>query len=202
PLLVTLSAVVLLPAAAQARTHRVALRGVVQIPHADYFKSGIFRERVQLQTSHGTVPLALNAANYRDLAGSRIRVRGVRRHGALDVLRHGIRLLRGQRRSLSMAETGTKKLLVLLLNFKNDRSQPWTTDDVKNVVFNNTDSVAAYYKEESSGQVQLTGDVRGWFQLNDDNTNCNYGTWQNDADAAAKQAGVDLSAYTFHMYVW
>ena len=61
--------------------------------------------------------------------------------------------------------SGQQRLLVLLVNFTNDRSEPWTPAQVANIVFNDPNSVAAYEAEQSTGRITVTGDVRGWFQL-------------------------------------
>ncbi len=74
--------------------------------------------------------------------------------------------------------------------------QPWTADFLRGVYFNNTRSVADYYREVSNDQMSVTGDVFGWFTVPADTTACNHLDWGNAARAAATAAGVDLSAYT------
>src|SRR5439155_333102 len=93
-------------------------------------------------------------------------------------------------------ETLTGTLAVVLLNFSNDSSQPYTPATAAGVVFSSAGSVANFFEEESRGAVQVTGDVYGWYTIASTNANCAWGTWQSDAVAAAQAAGVSFSTYT------
>lgn len=53
----------------------------------------------------------------------------------------------------------------LLLNFRDDPSQPWTASNIKNDLFSGSESLAAYYHEVSYGRLKVTGEVLGWYQL-------------------------------------
>jgi hypothetical protein len=57
--------------------------------------------------------------------------------------------------------------LVLLVNFQNDQRQPFTLDQVNNLIFNssNTSSVTNFYRENSYQQTGITGNVQGYFTL-------------------------------------
>ncbi|HSW78630.1 MAG TPA: hypothetical protein VLF88_01250 [Candidatus Babeliales bacterium] len=100
----------------------------------------------------------------------------------------------------SATVSGVQKVAALLINFTNDRSQPFTTSEAYSTLFTDTRSVNAFYKASSNGQVSLTGDVYGWYSLNLDNTTCDYPSWKTAADAAATAAGVNLAAYTNVVY--
>jgi peptidoglycan hydrolase-like protein with peptidoglycan-binding domain len=70
---------------------------------------------------------------------------------------------------------GTKKLAVILFNFADDRrgtNQPFVADDLRREVFTNTDSVAAYYRENSFNQFNLTGDILGPYIIGKNKPNC------------------------------
>jgi hypothetical protein len=97
---------------------------------------------------------------------------------------------------------GVKRIAVVLLNFTNDRTQPWTPAAVHGVVFDNSDSVNAYYQTASSGQVSLTGDVLGFYPISLDNSGCNVSGWRNAANTAVAAAGVNLANYSNVAYVW
>lgn len=103
---------------------------------------------------------------------------------------------------------GAKKVAVLLVNFTNDTSQPWTVAQARSIVFASAESPNGYHQENSFNQISLAGkvsaggDVFGWYTLPVSNTSCNEDTWQADADAAAAAAGVDLSGYDNKIYVF
>jgi hypothetical protein len=100
----------------------------------------------------------------------------------------------------SQAATGPKRVAVVLFNFSNDTGQPYTPAYAAGVAFTNTNSAAAYYAENSWGQLTLSGDVYGWYTIPNSNTSCDYTTWGNSANQAASTAGVNLSAYDYVVY--
>jgi chitodextrinase len=102
----------------------------------------------------------------------------------------------------SMAATGTKRVAVVLVNFSNDSSQPYTPAYAAGVAFTNSDSVAAYYSDSSWGELSLAGDVYGWYTIPDTDSTCSTDTWANSANKAATAAGVNLSAYTNVVYAF
>jgi len=62
---------------------------------------------------------------------------------------------------------GEQHMLVLLVNFQDDTSEPATIADVENVVYNVADenSWDFWIREASYGRAFLTGDVFGWYTL-------------------------------------
>ena len=94
-----------------------------------------------------------------------------------------------------------KRIAVLLLNFRNDTTQPRDIASTRDMVFTGATSVNAYFKEISFGARSLIGknspdgDVYGWYTLDVDNTPCNYSAWGTEARAKATAAGVDLNGY-------
>ena len=99
--------------------------------------------------------------------------------------------------------TGAHRVAVVLFNFSNDTSQPYTPAIAQGVAFTNADSVAAYYSENSWGQLGLSGDVLGWYI--DPGHQCELclshvgDVGQCQAVAAA---GVDLGAYDNVVYAF
>ena len=108
--------------------------------------------------------------------------------------------------SASLATLGEKKVLVLLVNFQdNPSSRPFTVDQVNNLMFNrsNPASVTNYYLEASYGQTWIAGDTAGYFTLPMTSGQCDAtGTIANLAKQAATNAGINVSAYSNHMYVF
>jgi hypothetical protein len=58
---------------------------------------------------------------------------------------------------------GDQKTLVVLLNFLDSGSPPFTKEQAKDLVFNG--QMQAFYKEASYGQVSFSGDVIGWHTI-------------------------------------
>lgn len=117
----------------------------------------------------------------------------------------------------------TKKVAVILFNFQNNNSQPFTVDQVRSTVFTGTPSASNYYQETSFGQLKFSshlrqdGDVFGWYTLPSTwkdpvtgivkdigwNIDCpgNHATsWVSLAEAAAKADGFVASNYTNIIY--
>lgn len=95
---------------------------------------------------------------------------------------------------------GEQKTLVMLVNFQDaPTNQPWTVDQARSMVFTN---VSNYFLEDSYQQTWLSGDVLGWFTVAVDSTNCDTTTIAQQADAAATNAGANLSAYQHKIYIF
>ena len=142
--------------------------------------------------------LATTPSDTPDLLGRRVRATGERRGRSLQP--DGGVVALGPRDSL--AALGTKSVAVLLFNFSNDTRQPWTTNDVRGVVFDNSDSVRSYYLDASYGQLTMSGDVFGWYTIDSTNSGCPYTTWANEARAKAIAAGVPLASYQYTVYAF
>jgi hypothetical protein len=99
------------------------------------------------------------------------------------------------------ASTGARTLAVILVNFANDSAQPFTTDQARAAYFTASNSVSAYYGEQSQGQVSFTGQIRsdgdvfGWYTIASTDAGCNWQTWGSQARAAAKADGHDTAGY-------
>jgi chitodextrinase len=131
--------------------------------------------------------------------GATVRVRGTDSGGAFAVDDDGSAQVLAD--PVAPAVT-TKKLAVILVNFQSNKAEPWTVDAAKGIVFTNNNSIAAYFDEESDGQLALTGDVLGWYTIDYDTSTCNYSEISSKARAAATAAGVNLSTYTNIQYAF
>ena len=100
------------------------------------------------------------------------------------------------------AGTGQHRVAVVLLNFSNNPTQPFTPAFAAGVAFNNANSVAAFYNSSSAGKLTLTGDVLGWYTIPDANSTCSPTTWASSAGRAAAAAGVNLSGYDHVVYAF
>ncbi|MEO6350326.1 MAG: hypothetical protein ABIP53_06715, partial [Candidatus Limnocylindrales bacterium] len=78
----------------------------------------------------------------------------------------------------------------------------WTKQEVRDLYFEDPDSVAAYYSDLSDGLLSIGGEVFGYYTLNVPPRPCDYSGWGAAARAAATTAGVDLAAYTNVVHVF
>ncbi len=131
------------------------------------------------------------------LTGSQIRVKGVQVDGAL-ALDSGSTSV--QTLLLALPNTfGAQKTLVILVNFQDKTTQPYTVTTAQSVVFSTTSN---FDLENSFQQTWLTGDVYGWFTIPMSYTVCDSSTLASYAKQAATAAGVNLSAYTRYVYAF
>ncbi len=144
------------------------------------------------------------ATNY--LTGAKIRVKGVRvgDHLALESSKESINdSVNGSVQPMAMSVVpntlGEQKVLVLLVNFLDKQTQPYTIQQARDLVFG---TVNNYYREVSYQQTWLTGEVFGWYTLPINTGDCYGDQIANHAKQAAAAAGVNLSAYNRYIYVF
>ncbi len=134
-------------------------------------------------------------------SGSRVRVRGVRANGvlALQSGADGVQTVA----AVVPNTLGEQRTVVILINFRNDGSQPYTADFANNIFFSTTSN---FFLENSYQQTYLSGVVKGWYQIDMDrpidNVTCDYTRIASLADHAATMAGVVLSNYGHKVYVF
>jgi hypothetical protein len=87
---------------------------------------------------------------------------------------------------------GEQMTAVILVNFENAPSEPYTKEYARNVVFNTTSS---FDMEGSQSRTWLNGDVFGWYTIPVSSTVCDTNAIATYAKQAAIAAGVNLSAY-------
>jgi uncharacterized repeat protein (TIGR01451 family) len=137
------------------------------------------------------------------LTGSRVRVRGVRVDDAV--------VLDGSSESFASSgyevmsapsypnTVGEQRLLVVLVNFQDKQTQPFTADQVRNMVFG---TVNNFYKEVSYQEAWLTGDIFGWYTLPLSSTTCDTLAIATYARQAVVDAGGDPTAYNRHVFIF
>jgi hypothetical protein len=182
---------------------QVTRDGILSIRHGDDFVGGRVSGHYYFLTSDSTeLELVFTDPPPDDSSDdTRVRVTGVARDGRFVVAAGGTARLSRMSTSPSIS-VGARRVAIVLLNFSNDRTQPYTPAFAAGVAFANTNSVAAYYAESSHGQLTLSGDVFGWYTIPESNANCATTTWATSADAVALGAGVDLSAYDNVVYAF
>ncbi len=101
----------------------------------------------------------------------------------------------------SQSPLGNQNVLVLLVNFQNDTSQPLSATDANKMVFTSATSSAAFTKESSYGLTTYQGQVVGYYTLPYSNAGCDVSTFANDADNLARNGGVDVDSYSRRLYL-
>ncbi len=191
------------PPQPKAASNRVSLDGQLVITHGDDFihhKEAVY---YQLDTTSGKFNLHFKEAEPELPRATKVHINGNQSGQTIEVDAAAAGGVTPATDSTAAAAvtSGSKKVLVLMVNFSNDTSQPYTASYANGIMFSNPDSVAAYYKEVSWGSMTVTGDVKGWYTIAANNSSsCDPGTWASQADQAATAAGVNLSAYDYHMY--
>lgn len=108
---------------------------------------------------------------------------------------------------LATASTQTKTA-VLLINFSDGPTQPWTIEQIRDAVFTGTGSVNKYYQENSFGQQELVGklrpdgDIIGYITVPHNLTTCDYRDFTYKAEQLAVAQGNDLSGYDHIIHIW
>jgi hypothetical protein len=104
----------------------------------------------------------------------------------------------------SLMVSGERRALVVVANFL-DATVSCSPADVDNIMFSNPNgySVAALYRDNSHGQLSLTGNVAAApFTIDVRTTDaCSPSTWGQLADAAVAASGVDPTLYAHKIYV-
>jgi hypothetical protein len=98
---------------------------------------------------------------------------------------------------------GAQSTLVMLVNFQDEATQPFTQTAVNSLVFGaGSNTVSGFYHDSSFSQTWLTGDVAGWFTIPVSYTNCSTSSIQTYAQQAAQNAGYVLSNYSRFVYAF
>ena len=202
--LVAVIALTAITAAMGSRAAESWVTGRVEVTHADTFtESTDGSASVEYRTlDAGARRYSLTGKAAAQLqAGDLVTVRGEARGDAFAVSNTVAVAPAGTSTSgVTYAVPENPRLAVLLANFESDLRQSTTRESAAATVFG-TRSAAAYWKEVSNGQLALTGDVFGYFTIEESTSTCAYSTWMSAAKAAAATRGVSLGGYTNFMLV-
>ncbi|MCL1049198.1 Ig-like domain-containing protein [Shewanella abyssi] len=201
-------------------TQKRELKGELQVLYVDYDDSGKSHLRHSLMTDSGPIELYLSKNNKSDAlkSGTQVNAKGWMFTGNnSDEMDSSALVLNDELDSLALlADSGTamttttiaesslsntlgeQRTLVLLVNFQNNTSQPWTVEQAQELVFG---SVNDYYQEASYGQTWLSGDVQGYFTLPIDAT-CSTNAIDNYGRQAVVESGIDVENYDRWVYIY
>ncbi len=186
-----------MPSAVQPYLEKeAALEGILLVLHEDWPPAGRYRYFLESTGRHFSLHFATRPPTHL-LTGSHIKVSGVQ-IGTMLALDGGTGV-----RTLAAAPVpntfGAEPTLVILVNFQDNPTQPYTLSDAQSVVFGTTSN---FFWENSYQQTWLTGEAIGWYTIPLDSTTCDSGGIATYAEAAATAAGVNLSAYTHRVYAF
>jgi chitodextrinase len=179
------------------------LQGRYVLRHSDDFAGGKAQFQPMLELADGSqLELEYGPGRAPSVTpGSRVKIKGARQGDKVYVAADGTEVVSGPTSTTAAAGT-TKRVAVVLFNFSDDQSQPYTPAYAAGIAFTNANSVAAYYAASTWGNVTITGDVFGWYTIPSSNSGCSYSTWASQANTAAANAGVSLSAYDNVVYAF
>ena len=95
-----------------------------------------------------------------------------------------------------------KRVAVILFNFKTNTAQPASKTAVSANYFGSSNSVSSYYLDTTFNQRGFTGDVYGYYTIDNTPTTCDYNAWSEAAKLKAQAANVDFSQYDHVSYAF
>lgn len=202
-----------LPAEAQPYIEtEVEMEGIVETINADDFvnkQSTLFH-----YLAVGDKKITLHLVDKESLmqSGRRAKVRGIQIDDEVAVDNrkgNNIDLTDKPPQTLGITTPVTKKIAVILVNFQNTPSLPFTADQARSAVFTGASSVQAFFNEASfgswnfRGHTRADGDVFGWITVPYSNSSCNsmYNTWTNNVNSQLTSQGVDVNVYNNRIYI-
>ncbi len=169
--------------------------GELEVLHVDFVDHSLDHYLYGINTAKGKVALHFAGAATELPSGTHVRVRGTRVGNDLLV---GDVNAQVTTKAASLSNTlGAQKTLVILVNFSDAPTQPFTAATAQSVVFTDTSN---FDYAGSYQQTWLTGDVTGWYTIGSLSTACDYNTIASQAKQAATAAGVNLANYTRYVY--
>ncbi|WP_341502585.1 Ig-like domain-containing protein [Gallaecimonas sp. GXIMD4217] len=93
---------------------------------------------------------------------------------------------------------GEQRTLVMMVNFQDDRSEPYTRAQVEA----NFDEVDAFIREASYGQAWMNTTVTNWLRLPISGSTCDRSLIVQEAEKAAAASGLKVSDFDRLVYTW
>lgn len=95
-------------------------------------------------------------------------------------------------------EIQKRSVLVVPINFPEDRSTPVTTSTLQTEFFSTSStvrSVANFYDRSARGRMQVTGAVTPWLELSTTRSECDFVDWGNEAEQQLRARGIEPDDY-------
>ena len=187
------------------QANRETVTGVLEAYYVDDFdgSDGHDGPRFDLRTATGTIPVRFPGRGPLRLIGSKVTVTGTRSGGALHVATSSrgadlrVRATAGHVDAAPDAHT----FAVVLMNFTDITTQPWTKATVASAIAGGSSSMKAFFEDESKGDMTVSASVYGWYTIPTTSAGCDWQAWEELGRDEAASAGVDLSAFTNVMFI-
>jgi hypothetical protein len=185
---------------AQIRTQleeEAQLEGTIEIFHADTPGGAQFRYGLEVAGKRYSLYFAEEEPTHLT-TGAKIRVRGVKIDTNL-ALAGGGNSVTTVTAAPAQSTVGEQRTLVMLVNFADNPVQPWSRDQVYQVIFG---TVNDFIKENSYQQTWVTGAVTDWMTIALSSSICDTRTLSLQAQEAAKARGWVPGDYSRWIYVF
>jgi Gametolysin peptidase M11/NPCBM-associated, NEW3 domain of alpha-galactosidase len=161
--------------------------------HAEFARTRHF-----LKTDKGRIELQFKGKAPDVSSGAKLRVKGEQTNNVMYLSDSGATSLAVTAAAPLPNTFGEQKVAVLLVNFQDDVSQPYTVAQANDMVFNQTSN---FMRENSFQKTWITGNSYGWLTLPMAST-CVTSDISTAAKQMASSAGLDLTAYNRFVYVF
>ncbi len=185
---------------------KTTVEGELDIRHGDNFHNSTDVDTFTLTTaSNQRIGVDFTGSPPENLSGRpRVRITGTAKNKRLQVAPSDLEVLQD-----TFGQPKVHKTAVILLNFSNQTQLPLTSEEVKQAVFGTSNSISAFFSEESGGIISLagasdvSGDVFGYYTLPSPGDCSNYmGLGITAEQIASQQTGIDFeNAYDNIMYL-
>ncbi len=179
-----------------AHAKPVEVEGELEVLIEDHATSS--RTRHFLKTDKGRVELQFKSTAPNLNSGAKLRVKGEQTNNVMYLSDSGVTSLAATVAGPLPNTFGEQKVAVLLVNFQDDASQPYTIAQANDVVFN---QASGFMRENSFQQTWLTGYAFGWLALPIAAT-CVNSDIASAAKQAAATAGINLAGYPRIVYIF
>lgn len=143
----------------------VNISGNLIVSHTDNFKESIAKTSYQIQTDNSIISIGFDESPSEEeienvgkisLTGYKIGKRVVGQIQNMIIL---------ETKQATAAQIKRQYVVVFPINFTDDRSKPYSIQEIDNIFFGQTDSAKKYFKDLSSGDIILEGQVMNWREL-------------------------------------
>ena len=175
----------------------VQIEGTLEILHEDSAAGSRYRYFLNSTSGRYSLQFAGDEPTHL-LTGARIRVHGIKRDTTL-ALAGGSKNVQTVSAAPALSTVGEQRTLVMLVNFADNTSQPWSRDEVNQAIFG---TMSAFISENSYGATWVTGDVTDWFTISLSSSVCDVSTLASQAQQAAQAAGWTPGNYSRWIYAF
>ncbi|MBI3284983.1 MAG: peptidase M11 [Burkholderiales bacterium] len=181
---------------ATQNARKVQTQGELQVLIEDHFENKTSRTRHFLKTATERIELQFKGKAPQLKTGMKLKVTGEQTGNVLAVSTTGTSSLTVTSPAPLPNTLGEHKALVLLVNFQDNTTQPFTVADANNLVFTQSNN---FFKENSFQQTSIAGAGYGWLTL-PIASSCDLNQIATYAKQSATAAGISLTGYSHYIY--